>query len=168
MDNRKEVIKVQNKYTVQGNAFALIPAKSMEYYTIVLTSTEKLYIKQTPIEIIKASCFQDFSSYEVRREAVKYLTDFQNKVPIPVNTSQDIYAFPTKSPSSNECVWLFFHQIKKIVDNRKHGLAENLPSTVHFVNETKLSLDISYFSLNQQFCRTAVCKNMFDLEKRDI
>lgn len=165
-NNKEKSIKVLEEYTIQGNAIALLPAKSIEYRTIVLTSNEKLYIKLTPLEIIKASCYQNFSSYEGRREAVKHLTDFQKKVPIPVNTSQDIYAFPTKSPTSEDCVWLFFHHIKKIVDNHKEGMECEFPSTVHFVNNTKLSLNISHFSLRHQFYRTAVCKNMFDSKKQ--
>jgi len=164
-DKKKRDINVLEDYTIQSNSIALLPAKCIEYHTIVLTSNEKLYIKRTPLEIIKASCYQNFSSYEGRREAVKHLTDFQKKLPIPVNTFQDIYAFPTKSPTSDDCVWLFYHHIKKIVDNHKIDMECEFPSTVHFVNNTELSLNISHFSLSHQFYRTAVCKNMFDAKK---
>ncbi|WP_405098912.1 competence protein ComK [Oceanobacillus sp. FSL H7-0719] len=162
MNNKENVINVLDDYTIQDNVIALLPANSNEYRTIVLTSNEKLYIKLTPLEIIKASCYHNFSSYEGRREAVKYLTNFQNKVPIPVNTSGGIYAFPTKSPTNDDCVWLFYHHIKSIVDNQKGGMKSEFPSTVHFVNNTELPLNISHFSLSHQFYRTAVCKSMFD------
>lgn len=154
---------VLNDYVVQKNAIALLPAKSMEYHTIVLTTDKKLYIKLTPFEIIKNSCLQEFATYEGRKRAIQQLTNFKNKVPIPINTSQDIFGFPTSSPIKDDCIWLFYHHIKELEDNHKNGSVKGkAKSTVHFLNNTLLPLDISYFILHQQYYKTTVCKNMFD------
>lgn len=159
----RKMIEIKSEYIITKDASALIPAKSIEYNTIVLTSREKLYIKMTPLEIIKNSCLHDLASYEGRREAVKHMMDYQKKIPIPINTSQEIYAFPTMSPSNDECIWLFFHQIKKVVDNRKHGSKEEeYASTIHFADNSQLSIDVSHFSLQQQLQRTAMCKNIIE------
>jgi len=61
---------MQSKYTTIRETLALFPAKHFEYDTIVIERERKLYIRQTPLQIIKASCQNYWSTYEGRRDAV--------------------------------------------------------------------------------------------------
>ena len=163
----RELKKVLSDYIIGEDSIALLPAKSIEYDTIVYTSTGKLYVKMTPFEIIKASCLKEIATYEGRRQAVQRLTDFKHKVPILINSLKNIFSFPTASPANDDCIWFIYHQIKDIENNHKSGHVDGqLKSTVYFTNDTKLSLDISFFTLQQQYFRTAVCESLVYSQNR--
>ncbi|MHA6252880.1 competence protein ComK [Oceanobacillus sp. CAU 1775] len=153
--------QIQLNYIIEKNTIALIPVKKVDFYTVALTTLGKVYVKQTPFEIIKKSCLEEFVTYEGRKNAVQKLTNFKNKVPIPISTSRNIFSFPTISPVSPDCVWLFYHHIKGVEEDRKKNPSKSI---IHFINGTSLELDISHYILQQQFYKTAVCKNMFDIK----
>lgn len=159
--------EIYSEYIINEETLALIPAKGNAYRTIVLTTTGELYIKQTPLKIVDKSCLREYTSYEGRRKAVTYLTGFKMKVPIPINTSLNIYGFPTMSPRRYDCIWLFNQHIRHIEDNGKRVTSDKtIQSTVHFINGVELALEVSSNSLQHQRFRTAMCKNIFDSDKR--
>lgn len=153
---------IRNNHLLTEEDQALISASHEEYRTIVCTPSGPLYIKKDPIEIIKESCLRDSSSYEGRREAVKHMTGFINKVPIPISTSKNIYAFPTSSPSNPNCVWLLYNHIKEIEKVQDEELHRTI---VHFHDGSSIPLQASHHVLENQFLRTARCKNLFDPEQ---
>lgn len=70
---------------INEQTVALLPAKQIEYDTIVLEHEKKYHVRQTPFHIIKAACCNNWCTYEGRRKAVIYHTNFKQKTPIPIN-----------------------------------------------------------------------------------
>lgn len=160
--------QIREKYVIEEITQALTPAQHVDYQTIVETTRGKIYVKQTPIEIIKHSCLEEFMTYEGRREAVQKLTGYKNKVPILVNAGKGTFIFPTISPISPECTWVIYHHIKKIEDNQKKKKAEKkAKSIIHFFNGMSLEVDISHYTLQNQIYRASICKNMYDLKMKN-
>jgi competence protein ComK len=155
---RKEIIfmtiPILEDYDVHQGTMAILPAKAIDYDSIVLETNQTLYIRKTPLQIIKDACLEGGSTYEGRREAVIHLTGAQNKVPIPVNPREHIYAFPTHSPQLFECQWLFYHHIRFIQPK------PNTPreSIITFKNNPNpLQIEVSYNTLYKQMQRAAYC-----------
>ncbi len=80
--------------------------------------------------------------------------DFQQKVPIPLSPKLDLYTFPTESPTSHHCMWLFFHAIESI--NATSGGTQ-----VILINNTSLLLEQSYHTIQKQYDRAGMCKVVF-------
>jgi competence protein ComK len=147
-------IRVLPNYEINKETMALIPAKHFDYETIVLESNQTLYIKQRPMEMIKAACLEGGSTYEGRRKAVIYQSVAQHKVPIPIHPAEQIFAFPTHSPDLYECHWLFYHHVKSITPDPK--TPRN--SIITFTNHGEpLIIDVSHNSLEKQLQRTSFC-----------
>jgi|SRR5690625_971243 len=146
-------MKIKDSYNINVHTQILIPARHIEYETIVWEKERKLYVKDNPLKIIQKACLNRWSTYEGRRNAVIHHLNYQRKVPIPIDTEESIVAIPTHSPSNFDCHWLILHNIMKIVGNKKQ-------STVLFVNGQTINLDISQYSARQQYSRAFDCYNM--------
>lgn len=140
---------VLNKYVISNETIALLPARKIGYSTIAWEKDRKVYVRQTPLEVIKVNCLDNGASYEGRRDAVKHLTPYKKKLPIPISQKKEIYAFPTHATHNFECHWLFSEHILTILKRSTTN-----ESTVHFKNNQVLPLAVSPYILNKQFHRT--------------
>lgn len=147
--------KIHNEYEITPDTMALISIAHVDYATLVRERHQTLYVKMTPFQIIKAACLEGGSTYEGRRKAVTYLTGAIQKVPIPINPRRNIFAFPTHSPTSFECSWIFYHHIKSIVPS--HQTSNRTQSIIQFKNQSELPMNESHYLLEKQYTRTAIC-----------
>lgn len=138
---------------------ALLSATHIDYGTIVLETNGRLYVKQTPTQIVKASCLEGHSTYEGRRKAITYHTGAKQKVPIPINPHHNIFAFPTNSPENFNCNWIFYNHVKYI--KTAHSPYEPQQSIIVFKNGQELPLPESQYILTKQMQRTAMCILLF-------
>lgn len=148
--------KILTHYHVNYRTMLLLPARHIDYQTIVLEIDRKLFIKETPLQLIKQACLDGGASYDGRRAAVMYQTHFARKVPIPISTSKKIYTFPTHAPNHFDCHWIFYHHIQYIQPHHDKS-NPNIQSMVLFKNGQKLLLEQSYYSLDKQMQRTTMC-----------
>ncbi len=145
---------VYKTYEINKETMALVPARHIDYDTIVYEAHQILYVKQRPLNMIKAACLEGGATYDGRRIAVIHQTGADHKTPIPINPSQDIYAFPTQSASNFDCNWLFYHHVRSILPHPKHPNQ----SLILFKNgQDPLTIDISLASLEKQMHRTSFC-----------
>src|SRR5690625_3405510 len=98
--------KIISTYKINSHTQALLPAKSINYQTIVIEEGKKIYVRQTPLEIIRQGCADDWSDYDSRRNAVMQHTNFIQRLPIPVNIRKAFYFFPTHSPKHSNNCWI--------------------------------------------------------------
>ncbi|WP_100374091.1 competence protein ComK [Bacillus sp. FJAT-45037] len=145
--------QILETYEISTHTIAIMPAYDIECETLVLEGHQTLYVKETAIQMIKRACIEGGATYDGRRQAVSELTRAQNKIPIPINTTSQIYAFPTHSPTHLECVWLFYHHIKSF---HPHPF-EPAKTIVQLYNNNPLTIDISYPSFERQMQRTSYC-----------
>lgn len=147
--------KIQLTYEVNPQTQAIFPAREIEYSAIVKEEHQIIYVRQTPLQIIKAACLEGGSTYEGRRKAVTHLTGAIQKVPIPINPRRNIFAFPTHSPTAFECNWIFYHHIKSIVPSLQ--TSNKTKSIIQFKNQQELPMNDSHYLLVKQYTRTAMC-----------
>ncbi|MCC3359149.1 competence protein ComK [Bacillus sp. REN16] len=146
---------IQPTYEVNPQTMAILPAREIEYSAIVKEEHKIIYVRQTPLQIIKAACLEGGATYEGRRKAVTHLTGAIQKVPIPINPRRNIFAFPTHSPTAFECNWIFYHHIKAIVPSQQ--TSNTIQSIIHFKNQQVLPMNESHYLLEKQYTRTGMC-----------
>lgn len=79
------------------------PAEAIEYHAIVRENNHTLFIKQTPLEIMKINLLIGGSDFNGRRNSITYKLGMQKKLSMPINPPMNIYAFPTHSPKHFHC-----------------------------------------------------------------
>ncbi len=140
---------------INPNTMALLPARTPDYDTITLETTGELYIRKTPLQLIKQACLEGGSTYEGRKAAVDYLTGAKHKVPIPINPIDHIYTFPTHSPKEFDCCWLFHEHIRSIKPYQRANQPNR--TMILFKNHEQLKLACSYYTIEKQMHHTAYC-----------
>jgi len=149
-------------YKINSHTQALLPAKSINYQTIVIEENKILYVRQTPLEIIRQGCVDDWSDYVSRRNAVMHHTSFIQRLPIPVNIRKAFYFFPTHSPGHSDNCWIAYQHIL-IIDKPLEDQAGNpAQSVIYFKNNQKLFLVVSLHTLEKQIQRTFQCKYLIE------
>lgn len=149
--------QVLENYEINEKTMAVLSAAHTDYYSIILEGSRKLYVKKTPMELIKTACLEGGAGYNGRRASVTYRTGIQRKVPIPINEVKNIYAFPTQSPSQFGCHWIFPSHIRNLAIDpyTKNGCL------VIFKNNKIISIDVSIKSMEKQIHRTSHCVCVF-------
>ncbi|MBD8069385.1 competence protein ComK [Bacillus sp. PS06] len=148
--------QILDDYEINQRTIALLPATHTDYYTIALEETRKLYVRKTPLQLIKSGCLDGGSTFCGRQKAVTHLTGAQQKVPLPINPQSQIFAFPTHSPQAFECSWIFYHHVKSIkpFTDKNHP---SIQSILHFKNNQSIQMNESHYILQKQMQRTAIC-----------
>lgn len=146
-------------YDINQSTMALLAASHTDYATIVLEPNRKLFVKKPALKLVQSSCLDGYSTYDGRRTAIIYHTGAKRKVPIPINPSKNIYAFPTHSPTEYCCNWIFYHHVKNIIPIRSS--TDKVQSTIIFHDQQQLTMNESYFVLEKQMQRTAMCILLF-------
>ncbi|MES5891552.1 competence protein ComK [Bacillus cereus group sp. RP43] len=140
----------ENDIFISSSTMMLEPCKHPYYRTKMIDSSGNLlYSCQTAIQLIKKSCLTHVhSTYQGRRHAVQINFKLKQNVPIPISHREYICAFPTESPSSPNCIWLFYNHIEEI------EFFKNIKkSIIHFSNGTTVTILISPHKLQQQFLK---------------
>lgn len=138
------------EYEINSSTLAIIP---IDNTTSKIYEEESEYIvKKSSNSIIKENCEFYGSSYEGRCVGTKCLTGIKTKYPIIIEESRNIIFFPTTSSRTQQSSWIALNKVKKYTKI-------NNKSKIHFKNDTNLSLDISYYSLDNQICRATMLKS---------
>ena len=139
------------KYEINKNTLAIIAITNG--ISKVYEKDKTLYVYSPTIKIIDDSCKFFGSSYEGRFCGTKALTGITYKSPIIIEESRNIIFFPTNSTRSKQTSWIALNKIKKIYKNKSDK------SYIIFNNDKKLNLNISLYSLENQYCRAIMLKS---------
>lgn len=155
------------EYEINESTQAIIPIdkeKSMVYEDNV-----EYLVNMPSNKIINYNCNFYGSSYLGRCEGTKSLVGIKTKYPIIIEESRNIIFFPTSSTRGKQTNWISLNNIKKIIQQSKDTVIE-------FKNGHKIHIDISYYILNNQFCRATMLqgklfehklkKNNFQLKEK--
>lgn len=129
----------------------------------VIDNGNEYIINLPALSILEHSCEYFGSSYEGRKEGTKKLLGITHKSPIIVEESRKIIFFPTKSPDSENCIWINLEKIDK------YYLINEKKSAIVFKNGDILEFDISIGSLTNQILRATRLKFVIEerMEKKD-
>ncbi len=148
------------EYEINAATLAIIPLD--EETSKVYELEEEYVVNKSSNSIIRESCAYYGSSYKGRCEGTKFLTGIKAKYPIIVEESRNIIFFPTASSRTAQCCWIALNQIKSYDKHKKVG-------RISFMNNKKIDLDISYYSLENQICRAIMLKSkLYERKLEDI
>lgn len=152
-------MEIEQNYIINNKTCGIIPAKQIDYDSIVVEEETLRYIQQTPMQIVESSCIHYWSTYEGRRQSVIHHTGFKEKVPIPIIPQTGVVTFPTHGLRDLNCCWLMHDQILQYEPINHH---EQFKTAVTFANRKRLRLDVSIRSFESQM------KRAFEVKFRTI
>ena len=139
-----------DNYEIGSQTLAIIPID--ENISKVYEEETEYVVNKSTNSIIKENCEFYGSSYEGRCIGTKSLTGIKTKYPIIIEESRNIIFFPTSSIRTKQNTWIALNKIKNI-NQKKYN------SQVEFKNNSKIDLDISIYSLENQVVRATMLKS---------
>ncbi len=139
-----------DNYEINTSTLAIIPLD--ENTSKVYEEEAEYIVHKSSNSIIKNNCEFYGSSYQGRCEGTKYLTGIKSKCPIIVEESRNIIFFPTSSTRDKQSYWIALNKVDRYY-------REKYNSSIKFINNQKINMNISYFSLDNQICRATMLKN---------
>ena len=136
-----------NKYEFSRGTLAVIP--NDEKTSLVLEDEDRYLVNDTTFHIMEESCKYFGSSYEGRKEGAKNILGAEYKVPIVIEDSTNLIAFPTTSPYSDDCVWISLRRIQNIYK------IDNYNTKVLFDNDKEIIVPCSFRSVENQLARAS-------------
>ena len=143
---------LEETYTINTETLALIPSINKKYETVVIENDKILFVKQTPLEIIEHTLYQQWTTYEGRRKVVMHYTSYQRRVPIPIDIINHIVAIPTHTERDENCKWIIYSQIANFFTG-----SNDEETIIVFKNDQHMKLDISSINLRKQCDRAMTC-----------
>jgi competence protein ComK len=148
-----------DNYEINPMTLAILPTYHEKYQSKILDLQGEFYTIKPPIKLIEQACLEGGSSLEGRKKSLQYKKSFFQCPPIPINPLEDIYAFPTCSPESYDCVWLFYEHIHYYYTSQATTL-------ITFHNHQQLEIPISKAIMDKQMARTESCIVLFTKPKK--
>ncbi|MGO1057855.1 competence protein ComK [Planococcus sp. FY231025] len=117
-----------------------------ERRTKIVTKHGVMYSPLSAMQLIDRTCMLYASTYEGRVKANRHNLKQHKKTPILIS-NDGVAAFPTKSPSHPECIWIFNH------DYRTEKVSPGKTRIIYEKYGITLDLDVSIHTLEKQRTR---------------
>src|SRR5699024_10234498 len=105
----KKEKNILDHYITNKNNRLIILTLHMEYESIILEKENIYCDRQSPLNIIKATCEEDWTTYESRKNIIANRLNLPHKTPMMVSQEDKLFAYPTLSPKKYNCSWVFLH-----------------------------------------------------------
>jgi len=136
-----------NKYEFSRGTLAIVP--NDDNTSLVLEDNDRYIIQNKPFQIMEDSCRYFGSSYEGRKEGSKSILGAEYKVPIVVEDSSNLIAFPTTSPFADDCAWISLRRVYNIYK------VDNYNTKIVFDNKEEIIVPCSFRSVENQMSRAS-------------
>lgn len=136
-----------NKYEFSRGTLAIVP--NDEESSLVLEDNDKYIVQNKPFQIMEDSCIYFGSSYKGRKEGSKAILGAEYKVPIVVEDTSNLIAFPTTSPYASDCCWI---SLKRVYNIYK---VDNYNTKIVFDNGEEITVPCSFRSVENQMSRAS-------------
>ncbi|MDN7244522.1 competence protein ComK [Planococcus shenhongbingii] len=131
---------------IDRSALFLISSFETERKTKVVTKHGEYYSRLPALQLLDQACMLYASTYDGRVKATRYNLKQHKKTPILIS-NDGVAAFPTKSPTHPECIWIFNH------DYRTEKLAAGKTRIIYEQHNVSVELDVSIHTLEKQRTR---------------
>ncbi|MFT4414852.1 competence protein ComK [Fredinandcohnia humi] len=152
------------EYEINSYTMAIIPIKvGNNLCSRVLEAEGECVVLMKPIDIVDRSCRFFGSSLKGRQEGTREIMGVTHKAPIIIEASNQIFFFPTSSPSKPQCAWLSHTYILDCT------YEEHDWTNIIFTNKKSIQLQISQGSFKNQLHRTAQLRTIVSsrMEKKE-
>lgn len=150
--------KFTPSFEITPLTMAIVPDECEEgtIRTRIMERESSYYVESHPSKVIDVACKYFGASLKGRQEGAFDVCNFTHKVPIAIDPYSGMYYFPTESPLSQTCVWIAHTHVKEIKE------AKYQQTEVIFMNSERITVDISYGSMQNQIHRTAQFRYQLD------
>lgn len=117
-------MKKVNMYIINNRTCIIYPHYN-EYGNLIaiVIETEGAYlVNLSPMEIIEHSLLSYLSSFQGAKDGAKHILGNTTMNPLMISEKLGLYAIPSMSPTSNECVWFMLGQYKNHLPVEKNIL----------------------------------------------
>jgi len=133
------------------------------HYSIVKETDRKLIVEMSPINIIELSLLKYASSFQGAKEGARHLLGNTSMNPLMISEKLGLYAIPTMSPTSKQCVWFMLEQYLDRIPIGKNNLK------VLFKNGFNATLNISRQRFDDKLQKALrLKKHMEDMTKHPM
>lgn len=153
------------EYIINHQTMMLLAQKdeSDRIFSWVIEEQSEYLVEKNPTEVIKETCEYLGSDFNGRQEGTKVISGYSHKPPISIDPHVGIYFFPTISPSISKCDWVSHSHVSTLSENRAQNKTD-----ITFVNKRKISVDISYRTIETQMLRTAQFRHILSQRITDF
>lgn len=124
-------------------------------YSLIGEIDDEFLCPAKSINIIKKSCAYYGVDYESRRKGTRILINYSRKLPLIIESINQIYAFCTASPNNSKCVWFFLAHIK----NYQRVSARE--TRVIFPDDTSKTFPVSPNTFENQRSKASLLQSVF-------
>lgn len=135
------------KYEFSRGTLAIVPNEGDT--SLVLEDENRYIVQEKPFQIMDESCKYFGSSYSGRKEGAKNILGAEYKVPIVIEDSSNMIAFPTTSPQADDCAWISLHRVHNIYK------VDNYNTKILFDNNKEIIVPCSFRSIENQLSRAS-------------
>jgi competence protein ComK len=130
-------------YLINKETKAILTKDLDQCKAIIYEGQEVLKLPYPTKKILEESCLVNGASLQGRLDNSKHILQATHNLPIIVDRKNGIYFFPTASIKSEDCVWLAYHHIEKIIksDDKTYVL---------FKDGTGIFVNASYYKVDRQ------------------
>ncbi|WP_010200036.1 competence protein ComK [Bacillus sp. m3-13] len=153
-------MNVIQQYQISLTTMALLSNRHPQYQTKIIDIEGDFLTDETAREILHRGCLNDCCTYEGRRVATIYFTNYIQKTPILIDEAEGIIAIPTHSPDQDACCWLFLQHLKHV------EAVSPTKCIVVFNNLEELVLDVSASTIYEQVKKASVILTRFCSSKQ--
>jgi len=144
------IVVLIDDYVPSVSTMGLVETTNEDYHTIIYDEQGIYYTKDTAKELLNRACLHRLFTYEGRLQAIRQQLNYFKKTPLLICHEELIYTFPTVSPESPNCHWIFPRHVQSYT-------SEKGKITVRFSNGTKLLLNCSPHVYHKQANRASNC-----------
>src|SRR5699024_10596544 len=152
---------IKDHYIINENTNIILPAKQINYDSIVLEGDNVYPVRQTPLEIVKYTMKKNGIHFESRKKSCDLYFDYAYKLPISLSDVMFLIAFPTRGIDHFECIWIIERNVKKITKQRD-------VRAITFKNNHSVNIDIRFSILKNQYKKARDLNNLVFMNFRNL
>ncbi|MBB6443490.1 competence protein ComK [Bacillus benzoevorans] len=142
-------IEKNRECTINARTMMILPIHyGNQIYSRIIQLDGEFLSPYKPTCIIKMNCLDNGSSFEGRVSSSRHILGCYQKVPIIINSENQMYYFPTASPEQADCIWINPIYIDKIKPLDKKIIS------VLFKNKQIMKIPVSSHTFKKQMHKT--------------
>ena len=114
--------------------------------TMVIEKDRKFTVEIDCFKLLKKSLRWHGNSYNIQRQFVIDKFNFSIKTPIIMNGRDVIIFFPTRTPSSKECIWVCYNNVDRYIKEEDY-------TKIYFKGGKILNISAKYNTVDNQITR---------------
>lgn len=143
-------------YNINDETLAVLPVNANNCE--ILEKHSNLIIKCSSLEVIEYSCEYFGVGYKSRVNCTYNFIKTRYKAPVVIEESSRIIFFPLTSPKKDTNLWVSYNNVLDYSPSKWKN-----ETNVKFKNGISISVPVSYYVFNCQYCKAARLYSSFEV-----